>query len=361
MSNQSNDPRQHSFDDDDFITPSSDEKVWPPASDAERQDAELGWLEEAAQLERSMDALKEMTSQAIEDATPVELDMSTTWEKAVAKSKTRKAASNAPDSTDDARHDTTTAVVNAPGAQLTNADNAKRHQGVPANAPSRTRQLQGVNAKFSKSAEGELAQLWTNVFFSGDLEPPKTVVVAAARQGDGATQIAASLAMLGAESNPELNICLVDVNLRRPGVANVLGVDGWPGVTDVLAGRTKLDDALQTIQLNNGTKLTVLPAGPTADHPLSFIKSRQLKSLIGQLRERFDHTIFDIASADRHPDAQAVGKQTDGVLVVVNAGSTPRETVGEARKRLDLAGARCLGLVLNQRTDPIPAMLYNVT
>ncbi|MCA9255727.1 MAG: hypothetical protein KDA33_08805, partial [Phycisphaerales bacterium] len=84
-------------------------------------------------------------------------------------------------------------------------------------------------------------------------------------------------------------------------------------------------------------------------------------SLIGQLRDRFDHTIFDIASADRHPDAQAVGKQTDGVLVVVNAGSTPRETVGEARKRLDLAGARCLGLVLNQRTDPIPAMLYNVT
>lgn len=364
MSNQSNDPRQQPFDDDDLVTPSSDEKVWPPVSDTAGQDAELGWLEEAAELERSMDALKEMTSQAIDSAMPVELDMSTTWEKAVAKSKARKANLDAPDSTDEIGHDstsTTTAVAGTPdmyGAETESVTNVSN----PTVSPSpRTRKSHGVNAKFRKSAEGELAQLWTNVFFSGDLEPPKTVVVAAARQGDGATQIAASLAMIGAESNPELSICLVDVNLRRPGVANVLGIDGRPGVTDVLAGRARLDDALQTIQLNNGTKLTVLPAGPTADHPLSFIKSRQLKSLIGQLRERFDHTIFDIASADRHPDAQAVGKQTDGVLVVVNAGATPRETVGEARKRLDLAGARCLGLVLNQRTDPIPAMLYNVT
>lgn len=366
MSNQSNDPRQHPFDGDDFSQPSSDEQVWPPQSNAPPEqpgpgdDAELAWLEEAADLERSMDTLKEMTSQAIEASQPVELDLSDEWTKSKANASSKSARANAAASTDDSAAQTTsTAVVDD-----ADTDYAAAVTSVSTGAPStssRSRKTYGVNATFSKAAEGELAQLWTNVFFSGELEPPRTVVVAAARQGDGSTQIAASLAMIGAESNPELSICLVDVNLRRPGVAKVLGLDGRPGVTDVLAGRAKLDDALQTIQLNNGTRLTVLPAGPSADHPLSFIKSRQLKSLIGQLRERFDHTIFDIASADRHPDAQAVGMQTDGVLVVVNAGSTPRETVAEARKRLDLAGARCLGLVLNQRTDPIPAMLYNVT
>ncbi|HPF38604.1 MAG TPA: CpsD/CapB family tyrosine-protein kinase [Phycisphaerae bacterium] len=369
MSNQSNDPQRPY--DDDFSTPSSDEKVWPPADDSvsnSGDDAELGWLEEAADLERSMDALKEMTSEAIEQAKPVELDMSIEWEGSKAGPVAKKAGANASDeSFGPVARTTTTSVVDETTSNTTAAaTNVNAKWGVSNDAPSTqtsssTRRWSGANARFRKSAEGELAQLWTNVFFSGELEPPKTVVVAAARQGDGATQIAASLAMLGAESNPELNICVVDVNLRRPGLAQTLGVDAGPGVTDVLAGRARLDDALQTIELNNGTKLTILAAGPTADHPLSFIKSRQLKSLIGQLRDRFDHTIFDIASADRHPDAQAVGKQTDGVLVVVNAGSTPRETVGEARKRLDLAGARCLGLVLNQRTDPIPAMLYNVT
>ncbi len=373
MSNQSNDPRQQPFDDD-YSGPASDEKIWPPPQDADKvggalpsggggatgDDAEFAWLEEAAELEQSMDTLKEMTSKAIEDTTPVELDLSSDTNASARGSTAKQFQMNAQRSIGNSESDTTaTAIVDAPvNPKQSNKTNTP---DVSNSARPVIRVAGGVNPRFRKSAEGELAQLWTNVFFSGELEPPKTVVVAAARQGDGATQIAASLAMLGAESNPELSICLVDVNLRRPGVANILGIDSRPGVTDVLAGRAKLEEALQTVSLENGTTLTVLSAGPAADHPLSFIKSRQLKSLIGQLRERFDHTIFDIASADRHPDAQAVGMQTDGVLVVVNAGSTSRETVAEARKRLDLAGARCLGLVLNQRNDPIPAMLYNVT
>lgn len=364
MSNQSNDPRQQPFGDDDYPTPAPDEKVWPPATDADaggpaESDSDLAWLEEAADLEQSMDTLKELTSQAIEQATPVEIEFTNERTNSQAGAWAGKAQKNASPAKGETGT-TTTAVIGTHDAVQSESftDMANGSSAAP---PRQSRRAYGANPRFRKSAEGELAQLWTNVFFSGELEPPRTVVIAAARQGDGSTQIAASLAMIGAESNPELSICLADANLRRPGVANVLGLSEGPGVTDVLAGRATLDDALQTIELQNGTKLSVLTAGPAADHPLSFIKSRQLKSLIGQLRQRFDHTIFDIASADRHPDAQTVGMQSDGVLVVVNAGSTPRETVAEARKRLDLAGARCLGVVLNQRTDPIPAMLYNVT
>ena len=53
--------------------------------------------------------------------------------------------------------------------------------------------------------------------------------------------------------------------------------------------------------------------------------------------------------------------RVDGVAVIVaRAGQTPRETIGEAKKRLDNGGVKVLGLVLNQRTDPIPDALYQM-
>ncbi|MCA9254432.1 MAG: hypothetical protein KDA33_02295, partial [Phycisphaerales bacterium] len=183
MSNQSNDPQRPY--DDDFSTPSSDEKVWPPADDSvsnSGDDAELGWLEEAADLERSMDALKEMTSEAIEQARPVELDMTIEWESSKAGPVAKKAGVNAADESfgPDTRT-TTTAVVDETTSNMTaDATNVNAKWGVSNDTSSSsttpsTRRWGGANARFQKSAEGELAQLWTNVFFSGELEPPKTV------------------------------------------------------------------------------------------------------------------------------------------------------------------------------------------
>lgn len=221
----------------------------------------------------------------------------------------------------------------------------------------------------SKS-EAEIGQLWTNVFFSVGAAsagaptlagPPQAVVVTSAWRGDGATQIAASLALIGAESNQDLRIALVDFNLRRPGMAELLGIASGPGVTDVLEKRMSIDSALQVIALRNGTTLHVLAAGPQSQHPLALLKGREAKRMMAQLQERFDHVIIDTASANVFPDAQILGSMAGGVLIVVRAGQTPRETVAEVKKRLELRGVRCLGLVLNQRKDPIPDLVYRMT
>jgi len=97
------------------------------------------------------------------------------------------------------------------------------------------------------------------------------------------------------------------------------------------------------------------------EQPLGLVKSRQARAVLSQIRERFDHTVIDTPSANVFPDAHVIGAQVDGALLVIQAGETPRETVAEAKKRLDLAGVRCMGLVLNQRSDPIPSLLYRMT
>ncbi len=210
-------------------------------------------------------------------------------------------------------------------------------------------------------SEGELSQLWGNVFFSAEHTSPRVVAVASVRRGDGATQIATSLALLGAGSDKELQIALVDLNLRRSGIADVMGIKAEPGMKDVLGGSVSLEDAMQAVRLDNGNVLHVLPAGGESDHPLGLIRSRQMQAMLVRLRERYDHVILDVSSADCHPDAQVIGRLVDGVLLVVSGGGTPRETAAEVKKRLELVGAVCLGLVLNQRSDPVPGLLYRMT
>ncbi len=245
------------------------------------------------------------------------------------------------------------AAAGAATTEATDYERAEKAAQKRKGAPSQYRILE--------QSEGELSQLWSNVFFSTEHPAPKTIVVTTARRGDGATQIATALAMIGAEVNHEHRILLIDADLRNPGVAEVLGVRETPGVTDILYGRSTIEQCMQTVRLHNGNTLNVLVAGAPSDQPLAMVKSRQMRWLISQLQQSYDHIVIDATSSGSHPDAQMLGSMADGVLLVVAAGQTPRETAAEVKKRLDMAKVPCLGLVLNRREDPIPGMLYRVT
>lgn len=241
------------------------------------------------------------------------------------------------------------------GAEASDVGAETRDSQAPAAGTSASRR------RVRDQSEDELGQLWGNVFFSAEHPPPRGIIVTAARTGDGATQIAVGLSLIGAEASSERLVALVDFNLRNASIAKVLGIQAEPGLTDVLDGRCALETAMHRVQLKNGNALYVLPSGAPVDKPLGLLKSRQVQSLISQLQDRFDHTIIDVAAASEHPDPQVVGSLVDGALMVVRAGMTPRETVAEAKRRLDLAGVRWLGIVLNQRSDPIPGFLYRMT
>ena len=210
-------------------------------------------------------------------------------------------------------------------------------------------------------SDEELSQLWSNVFYSIEQGAAKAVAVTSARRGDGATQIAVGLGVVGAEANEDQRVLIADFNLRKPDVAEQLGLSNDRGVTEILTGRATLESAVRTVTVQNGRTLHVLPGGAMSPQPLGLLKSRQAKALVARLRERYDYVILDVANAAAHPDAQVLGSMVDGALVVVRSGETPRETVAEVKKRLDLASVRILGMVLNQRTDPIPDVLYRMT
>ncbi len=208
-----------------------------------------------------------------------------------------------------------------------------------------------------RAAHQEIGQIWASIFFAPEAKTPKTLLVTSAERQEGATQIAAALAILGAQSNAELRVLLVDFNLHQPRLADVLDIQPTIGLAEVIRGEAKLDQAICDTGLPN---LGLLPAGQQVDRPLGLLRSERLRTIMEELRqnEQVDHVIIDTAAANGHPEAQTLAGLVDGVLLVTRAGVTRRESVAEAKKRIEQNQGRLLGVVLNQRRFPIPGFLY---
>ncbi|RIK62853.1 MAG: hypothetical protein DCC65_16760 [Planctomycetota bacterium] len=318
--------------DDELSQPPKPEQIWPPPGPKKRPQPPAS------------------SKPPADEGEPIELD----WDDGVEK---------LDDVIEEIRHLNGETEAMKAAAELEAADAALDDTPVMSREAAATAPRAGtqVSVRVRPKSEAEMAQLWSNVFFSAEQTPPKAVIVTPARRGDGATQIATGLALIGAEANRDVRIALVDFNLRHPDVADLLGISAEPGVTDVLTGRATLDRAMQTISTEGGGTIHVLSAGAPVEQPLGLLKSRQVKAMLTRLKDRYDHVIIDVSSPSTFPDPQIIGSMVDGALLVVRAGQTPRETVSEVKKRLDIAGVNCLGLVLNQRNDPIPALVYRMT
>ncbi len=83
-----------------------------------------------------------------------------------------------------------------------------------------------------------------------------------------------------------------------------------------------------------------------------------MKARIAELRSEFDYVIVDVPALSESADAIALGPQVDGLVLVLEANSTRRESASKMVENLRAAKIKILGAVLNKRTFPIPESLY---
>lgn len=201
----------------------------------------------------------------------------------------------------------------------------------------------------------QVEQLWGSLFFSADRKTPRSVIVSGAEPGEGATEIAVALALVGASADHGHRVALVDFNLREPRVARLMNVPQAPGVLDALK-RGEIPAGTQ-VTLTRG-RLTVLPAGSAAGEAVAPVDPSVAEKLISHLLRHHEHVIVDAPAVNRYSTVQALAGLTDGVVLVARQGVTRREALAEARKRIELAQGKLLGLVLNMRKFPVPGFLY---
>ncbi|MGB8022660.1 MAG: polysaccharide biosynthesis tyrosine autokinase [Candidatus Nanopelagicales bacterium] len=182
----------------------------------------------------------------------------------------------------------------------------------------------------------------TNLQYVDIENPPRSVVITSSVPQEGKSTTACNLAIALAQGGTK--VLLLEADLRRPKIAEYLGVDGSVGLTDVLIGRETVDRAI--ISWQRGL-LDFLPSGAIPPNPSELLGSRQMTELLEELTRRYDIVLLDAPPLLPVTDAAILTTATDGAILVTRHGVTRREQVEEASESLRQVNARVLGTVLN--------------
>jgi capsular exopolysaccharide synthesis family protein len=165
------------------------------------------------------------------------------------------------------------------------------------------------------------------------------------------TRVAEVLASQISES-----VCLVDANLRHPGLHEQFEVENHYGLTDALQTREPMRSFAQPLSCPN---LWLVSCGSVVEDSQTLLSSDRMRLRLTELRAEFDYVLIDAAAISYCNDATVLACATDGLVLVLKANSSRRESARKAIHDLRSAKARVLGAVLNQRTFPIPQSIYN--
>jgi len=186
-------------------------------------------------------------------------------------------------------------------------------------------------------------RLRTNLQFIDVANRPKSIVISSSVPAEGKSTIALNLAVSLADAGAR--VILVDADLRRPSMAEYVGIEGNVGLTTVLIGRANVEDVVQPL---GTTTLDVLPSGQIPPNPSELLGSPAMADLLDRLTASYDMVLLDSPPLLPVTDAAVLTKLAGGALVVVGADRIHRPQLQETLGSLETAGAHILGIVLNK-------------
>jgi len=194
----------------------------------------------------------------------------------------------------------------------------------------------------SQMAESYRA-LRTSLLLSNLGAPPKVIMVTSALPQEGKTTTSINAAVVLAQKG--VRVLLVDADLRRPTIHKTLGMGPHSGLSNVLTGSTILEQAItRTAILPN---LFVLPAGTPPPNPAELLASSNLKDMLDQLKEQYDHIVIDTPPSLSVTDAVVLSPRADAVVLVIRSGQTTKQVLRRSRDVLAQVNAKIVGVLLN--------------
>lgn len=176
----------------------------------------------------------------------------------------------------------------------------------------------------------------------------KTLVVTSSLPGEGKTSTTVNLAVVLGQLGRR--VLVVDADLHKPRVHEVLGVSNRTGLVSVLAEGA---DLMKTIQVTKVPGVAVLTAGPSSPNPSGLLASEGMERLLDGLKGTFDHVLVDSPPVQAVADALILGNRSDGVVLCLKGGATAREVVLRTRDKLASANARVFGVLINNLPAPM--------
>jgi len=179
-----------------------------------------------------------------------------------------------------------------------------------------------------------------NLKVQGGLGP--TVTMLSGGPGEGKSTTIYNLAIVCAQSGQ--SVILVDCDLRRPTIHDLLDVPNDHGVSNYLRGE---GDPLDYIQQTTLPKLHVLTAGETPIAEIGNFSGEKIRALFDELKQRYDLVLIDAPPVLGISDGSIIAREVDYVILVIQHRRYPREISLRAKRAIEEVHGNCVGMVLN--------------
>jgi Mrp family chromosome partitioning ATPase len=194
-------------------------------------------------------------------------------------------------------------------------------------------------------APSELILLLVERLFLKVTPTPRMVVFAAIDHGSGCSQIATLVAKTLTALAPG-GVCLVEANFHSPALPRILGATNYLGLSDALQDPGDITSFAKPVWKQG---LWLLSSGSRAADAASLLASDRMTTLSADLRKAFDYVIVDAPPLGPYAEALALAKQADGIVLLLEAGTTNLQAARQAAKTLRAAGIKILAAILNKQ------------
>jgi protein-tyrosine kinase len=187
-----------------------------------------------------------------------------------------------------------------------------------------------------------LRALRTRLLLQWFTESRRELAITALGRGDGASLLAANLAISFAQLGKR--VALVDANLRRPRLAELFQVRESAGLSDVLIGRATIDDLSSVRSIS---RLSLLPAGNLVPNPQELLCRDSFQTLRDSLTTRFDIVLYDTPALADADDACCVASSCEGIFLVARKGRSELAAAENCARLMQSCGIVIAGAALN--------------
>ena len=194
----------------------------------------------------------------------------------------------------------------------------------------------------SQMAESYRA-LRTSLLLSNLGAPPKVIMVTSARPQEGKTTTSINTAIVLAQKGTR--VLLMDADLRRPSIHKALGMGPRSGLSNVLTGNAAAQQTIVTSPIL--PNLFIMPAGTPPPNPAELLASSNMRDVIAELRELYDHIVIDTPPTLSVTDAVVLSPRADATILVIRSGQTTKQALRRSRDILMQVNAHVAGVLLN--------------
>lgn len=207
---------------------------------------------------------------------------------------------------------------------------------------------------YQSMSQHEEIKLVERVFLGPDASSNRIILFSGVDRADSGARVCAQAARTLA-ARVHGSVCILDADLRARSLQRHLRVKSLPGLSEAMSQSGPIRHYAHLLAFSN---LWLMTSGGDAADSQATLNSDRLRIRFDELRRQFDYVLINAPSLGTTANLARFAQLADGVIFVVEANSTRRETTKQFKESLQELRVRVLGVVMNDRTFPIPESVY---